>query len=171
MLVGGTAVPVDGDEINVAALALVEELLQPVEAGGRDGGRSELGVALEGLHVLSPAVHGIVGGHVRLVITVGLIEGQKMATAALVDPVPGIVEPLAGVVVLGAPEHGHVLGKVGLLVRVAVPVVLPVDLGLVAEPASAKLPDGHSVVGGKTTLGPRVGRGSGKHESCPKGKG
>ena len=156
MLVRGAAVPVHGDKVNVAAAALVQEALQPVEAGGGDGRGAELRVAAEGLHVLTPGVDGVADRQVRLVGAVGLVEGEQVAAAAIVEPVVGIVEPLVGVVALRAPEHRHVLGKVLLLVRRAVPVVLPVDLGLVAQPAAAKLPDRDVVVGGEAALRPRV---------------
>lgn len=155
MLVRGAAVPVHGDKVNVAAAALVQEALQPAEAGGGDGRGAELGAALEGLHVLAPCVDGVADVQAGLVAAVGLVEAEQVAAAAA-EPVVGIVEPLVGVVALRAPEHGHVLGKVLLLVGRAVPVVLPVDLRLVAQPAAAKLPHRDAVVGGEAALRPRV---------------
>lgn len=117
-------VPVNGNEVDVAVTALLEELLDPVETTVGHSGSTQLSMTGERLHVLVPGVDGIANLHVSLVRTVGLVKRQQVTSAAVVDPVPGVVEPLASVVVLSTPEHGDVLGKVGLLVRRAIPVVL-----------------------------------------------
>ena len=79
--VGRTVVPVDVDKIDGAAGASGQEGRQPVDAHERagastvgDGGRAELGLACEGVHVLLVTGSGGRGGEIGLCAEVGLIE-------------------------------------------------------------------------------------------------
>ncbi|KAB8349418.1 hypothetical protein FH972_023445 [Carpinus fangiana] len=79
--VGGRVVPVDGDGVDGAAAAGVDEVAQPGQAHRRgavgDCGRDERGLPGVGLHVLLPHRHGVGHGHVALVGEVGLVEAEQ----------------------------------------------------------------------------------------------
>ena len=75
-------VPVDGAEVEGAlAVALVDPLLEVAEtlvgvARVGDGGSTDTGLSLEGVHVLDVPVDGIANGHVGLGGDIRLVEGE-----------------------------------------------------------------------------------------------
>lgn len=154
----------DGDEVNVAAIALLKELVNPVETSVGNSRGTKLGVASEGLHVLLPSSNGLRDSHGGLVRAVRLVKTQQVARTAVVEPVPSIVPPLSSVIVLSAPEHGNELSKALLLAGRTVPVVLPVHLGGMTKPLATKLPNGDIVVGSKTSLGPVISQNTSNHD-------
>ena len=80
----GIAVPVDGDEIDLAARARGHEFRQPVEtrcaAAVAHGRRADLDLVAEFLHVV-PGGGGFFGGHVGLGAEVGLVETEDVGRA------------------------------------------------------------------------------------------
>lgn len=166
-------VPMHRNKVNVAPRALVQELAKPIIASIRDSWCTQLGMANKGLHVLPPSVHSLAWCHVGLIWPIRLVEAQKMARSAVVQPVPGIVKPLVSMVALCTPQHGHKLGKGLFLVRGAVPVVLPVDLRLVAQPFAAKLPNWDTIVCRQTPFWPGIGNcyAVQRHSNCSSSKG
>lgn len=140
-VVGSEAVPVDGEEIDVAATALLEESGEVLETLVRvgavaDGGRTQLDVAVvfgvEGLHVGHPALDG--GGyvHVGLGGEIGLVESEEMLGAGG-DGSFGVLFPARRVEGgQGVPEHGdEFFGGVDGAAGGRVPVVEPADVGVV----------------------------------------
>lgn len=164
-LQGMIVVPMDRDEVNMTALALVEKLAQPVVAGIRDCRCAKLYLACIRLHIRLPCCYRRFGGHVCLVWTVGLVETQQMLGSSL-HPVASVVMPLLGVIALGAPEHGYKLGKGLFLVCRAIPVVLPVNLGLVAFKSSPKVIDGNAVIGSEAAFRRFGGGGCRQQQRC-----
>lgn len=115
----------DGDEVDGAGAALVEEGGEPVETHGAttvgDGGCAELVGAGVGLHVGQVGGGGLGWGEVGLGAFVGLVEGHEVGGARGGDGgVPGIGEGR-----VGAPEHGHVFIGAGEVVGGGAPVVAP----------------------------------------------
>ncbi len=139
--VGSDTVPVDGEEVDVAAAALLEESGEILETQMRVGAvadrrGTELDVAIvfgvEGLHVGHPALDG--GGyvHVGLGGEIGLVEGEEMLGAGG-DGSFGVGFPARRVEGgQGVPEHGdEFFGGVDGAAGDRVPVVEPADIGVI----------------------------------------
>lgn len=113
--VGGKTVPVDGEKIDVAAIAGGEEggqvretlvLVGTVADGGGTQFDGAVVFLVEGFHVFLPALDGLADVHVGLGGEVGFIEGEEVLGAGG-DGGVGVLGP-AGRVVGGedVPEHG-----------------------------------------------------------------
>lgn len=102
------AVPVDGDEIDLAARAGGEEFREPVEARGAaavaDGRGADFDFVAEFLQVV-PRAGGFFGAHVGLGAEVGLVEAEDVG-CAVGDGAVDVGFPVGQVVGVGAPEHG-----------------------------------------------------------------
>lgn len=112
--VAGAAVPVDVEEVDLAAAAFTHELAEPGETLGSGGigdrGGAELGAAArERLYVGVPAGDGVAGGEAGAAPCdddVGLVEAHQVAGSGG-DGGRGGGRPACGVVV-ETPEHGDV---------------------------------------------------------------
>lgn len=137
-------------KVNVAALALVQEILKPSVAVVGDGRGSQASTAGIGVHVLSPSIDSIARRHVGLVGALRLVEAQKMRGASS-EPLVDVVVPRARVVTPGVPKHGNILAVVLAGSGVTIPVVGPSDFGsgnkVVGETA-----DVNAIVVSETTL-------------------
>lgn len=85
--VASITVPMQGDRVDVAPNALVDELLEPVGSLSRatrvgHGGGDELDSTGVRLHVLPPERDGVRGGEVRLRSEVGLVEAEEMGASS-----------------------------------------------------------------------------------------
>ena len=112
-VVGGETVPVDGDEVDLAARAPADEIREPVETRGSaavaDGWGTDFDFAAKGLHI-GPCIDGFLRRHVGLSGKVGLVEGENVG-GAVGDGGVDVVLPLGKVQVGGAPEHGDVVHR------------------------------------------------------------
>lgn len=132
-------VPVDVDEIDSAASAVANEVLEPGETHGRTAvghcGRAKQSLASEGLHVRLPCFDGrsnIHTGRSRNA-KIGLIEAKKSGTAT-VDGLLRVGCPGAGEIRCVAPQHGNELES-GIEARASfrlTPVVCPGHLRVLA---------------------------------------
>ena len=104
----GVAVPMDGDEIDLAARARGQEFREPVEARGAaavaHGRGADLDLVAEFLHVV-PRGRGFFRAHVGLGAEVGLVEAEDVG-CAVGDGRVDVRLPVRQVVGIGAPEHG-----------------------------------------------------------------
>lgn len=105
-VVGGKAIPVDSEEVDMAARALCEEgsqVREPLVGVGAvaDGWRAQFDGAVvggvEGLHVFHPALDGLADVHVGLGAEVGFVEGEEVFGAGG-DGGVGVSFPVRGVV-------------------------------------------------------------------------
>lgn len=141
----------NGNKVNVAAFALIEKLVKPVIAAIGDGRGTKFYLASKRLHMLLPTCHCFAGRKSSLAWMVWLVETEEVL-ASLFDPVDSIAVPPVGVVALRAPEHRNEFSKGLLGICSAVPVIMPVNLGIVAFEAATKLCDGDIVICGQTAL-------------------
>ena len=138
-VVGRDAVPVDGEEIDMAATAAVEEgfeIREPQVFFGTvaDRGGAELEVAVvflvEGFDVLHPAVDALTDVHIGLGGEIRFVE-SKDVLCTRGDGVFDVGSPVGGMVDLRCvPEHGDEFFNAGdLASRGGVPVVKPSGSG------------------------------------------
>lgn len=133
--VAGAAVPVDVEEVDLAARALLHELAEPGETGGGaavgDGRGAEFGgPARELLHVCVPAGDGVGRGEVGAAVgeaLVRFVEAEEVA-GSRGDGGGGGRGPAVGVGT-EAPEHGDEFELRGEAGGGGGPVVGPVDGG------------------------------------------
>jgi len=124
-------VPVDGEEVDGAALASVDEVVHPVLSGGSRGssGSAEtVTLSLEGLHATLPEVGGRAGinsgGKVPIAEQVGLVHTESSASVTRLARFSDEIVQL-----VPSPEHGNTLDAKGWAVVGAVgrPSVDPAD--------------------------------------------
>lgn len=140
-VVGSKTIPMDGDEIDMASAAALEEGGQVSKTlilvgAVADGGGTELDVAVvlgvERFQVFVPAVDGLADIHVGLSGEVGFVEGEEVFGAGG-DGGFGVGFPARSVEWgEGVPEHGdEFLSRVNVTTRDGVPVVHPANVGVV----------------------------------------
>ena len=156
------AVPVDADKVDVRTeaahvLRQERETGSLVTLGGSHGGRTELGLALEGRHVRVPAVNDLLHGHLASTLAgrlLGLVEGEQVGAAG-VNGLLGVGGPAGEGGVLVVVKHRHELHARGERSGGLAPVVTPADGGGLEEVGQAR------VLVGETTSLDVAGRGSG----------
>jgi hypothetical protein len=122
----GSGVPVDRNEVDLAAVTSLEESSEPVETHAAcavgNSRSSELGLAGEGHHPGLVGGSGVLGRHVGLGSHVGFVEGHQVG-GTVGDGASGARVP--DISVAQAPQERDVVEAAGQAGAVRVPVVAP----------------------------------------------
>jgi len=151
----GTAIPMEGEDVDVAVSASSEEGREPLETLAGldtvgDGGGDESGFARKGVHVGDPVFGCVAESHVGLGGEIRLVESQQGGAPAA-DSCLCLCMPFTKAI--GTPKHGDVFQRTSVTALVHTPVVNPRD-----HRAGERREEGGVGVGDTTLAAAAVGR-------------